>query len=270
MAAAHKGAISFGLVHIPVSLHTATQDNDIHFNQLCKEDLSRVRYKKVCASCGKEVKTEDIIKGFEYEDGKYVVVTDEEFEKIKTEKDKSIQIVHFTDLAGIRPIYYDKTYHVVPEKGGEKAFELLRRAMKQEGKVAIAKTVMGNGEKLLTVIPTDEGLLIETMFFEDEIKALPKEPAKTVVNDAELQMAKSLIDSMSRPFQPEQFHDEYQQRLRELIEQKIQGKEIVAAAPEEESNVIDIMEALKASLAQTLGDHPDLPQKAGRKKTKGA
>ena len=110
MPAAHKGAISFGLVHIPVALHTATQDNDIHFNQLCKEDMSRVRYKKVCASCGQEVGTKDIIKGFEYEDGKYVTVSDEEFEKIKTEKDNSIQILHFTDLAAIRPIDYDKPY----------------------------------------------------------------------------------------------------------------------------------------------------------------
>lgn len=269
MPAAHKGAISFGLVHIPVSLHTATQDNDIHFNQLCKEDGSRIRYKKVCASCGKEVTTQDIIKGFEYEDGKYVTVTDEEFEKIKTEKDKSIQILHFTDLHGIRPIYYDKTYHVVPEKGGEKAFELLRQAMLQESKVAIAKTVMGNGEKLLTIIPTENGLLIETMFFADEVKDVPKETPKTEVNDAELTMAKTLINSMDKSFEPEQFHDEYQNRLKELIHQKIQGREIVAPAAEKETNVIDLMEALKASVEQAKGT--DKPKKTTRKKTtKGA
>ena len=268
MPAAHKGAISFGLVHIPVALHTATQDNDIHFNQLCKEDMSRVRYKKVCASCGKEVTAKDIIKGFEYEDGKYVTVSDDELERIKTEKDKSIRILHFTDLAGIQPIYYDKTYHVVPEKGGEKAFELLRQAMKQEGKVAIAKTVMGNGEKLLTVIPTEQGLLIETLFFADEIKELPKEVPHADVSDAELTMAKTLINSMDKGFEPAQYHDEYQARLRNLIEQKIQGKEIVAAAPEKEGNVIDLMEALKASLAQA-GERP--PKKTGRKRTpKGA
>lgn len=268
MPAAHKGAISFGLVHIPVALHTATQDNDIHFNQLCKEDMSRVRYKKVCASCGKEVGTKDIIKGFEYEDGKYVTVSDEEFERIKTEKDKSIQILHFTDLANIRPIYYDKTYHVVPETGGEKAFELLRTAMKQEGKVAIAKTVMGNGEKLLTIIPTEQGILIETMFFADEIKELPKEVPHADVNDAELTMAKTLIGSMDKEFDPEQYHDEYQVRLRELIEKKIQGKEIVTPVDDVENNVIDLMEALRASLAQT-DDTP--PKKTTRKKTrKGA
>lgn len=126
MAATHKGAISFGLVHIPISLHTATQDNDIRFNQLCKDDHSRIRYKKTCASCGKEVSTKDIVKGFEYDKDKYVIVTDDDFEAIKTEKDRSIQIIHFTALEDIRPIYYDKTYHVIPETGGDKAFELLR------------------------------------------------------------------------------------------------------------------------------------------------
>lgn len=272
MPAAHKGAISFGLVHIPVALHTATQDNDIHFNQLCKEDMSRVRYKKVCASCGKEVGTKDIIKGFEYEDGKYVTVSDEEFEKIKTEKDKSIQILHFTDLAAIRPIYYDKTYHAVPEKGGEKAFELLRQAMKQENKVAIAKTVMGNGEKLLTILPTSEGILIETMFFADEIKELPKEVPHIKVNEAELTMAKALISSMDRAFEPELYHDEYQARLRELIEQKIQGREIVASASEKPSNVINLMEALQASIQHLQEDSPTPPKKkrTSRKKAETA
>lgn len=268
MAAAHKGAISFGLVHIPVSLHTATQDNDIHFNQLCKEDLSRVRYKKVCASCGKEIGTADIVKGFEYEGGKYVVVTDEEFERIKTEKDRTIQILHFTDLHDIRPIYYDRTYHVVPEKGGEKAYALLRQAMREEGKVAIGKTVMGNGEKLLTILPTDDGLLIETMFFEDEIKAIPKEIPQSPVNEAELTMAKTLINSLSKAFEPALYHDEYQQRLRALIEQKIQGREIVAPKAETADNVIDLMEALKASLAQA-GAAPESPA-PGEPTTKGA
>lgn len=113
MAVAHRGAISFGLVHIPVGLYTATQDNDIHFNQLCKEDGSRVKYKKVCAHCGKEISQKDIVKGFEYEQGKYVVMTDDDFEKAKTEKDRTIHILHFTDMENIRPIYYDKTYHAL-------------------------------------------------------------------------------------------------------------------------------------------------------------
>ncbi len=249
MAVSHRGAISFGMVYIPVGLYAATQDNDIHFNQLCKEDGSRVKYKKVCASCGKEVGAGDIVKGFEYEQGKFVTMTDDDFEKAKSEKDKTIHILHFTDLPNIRPIYFDKTYHAIPEQGGDKAFELLRRAMKDENKIAVAKTVMGTKEKLLALIPTDDGILIETLLFADEIKDAPKEVSHPEVNDAELQMAKTLIGAMVKNFEPEQYKDEYREKLWEIINAKIQGKEVVA--PQESIvSVIDLMEALKQSLSQ--------------------
>lgn len=162
----------------------------------------------------------------------------------------SIHILHFTDLNSIRPIYYDKTYHAVPEAGGDKAFELLRKAMKDENKVAIAKTVMGTKEKLLTLIPTDDGILIETMFFADEVKQAPKEPAHPEVNEAELTMAKTLINTMVKDFEPSLYKDEYQVKLREIIEQKISGKDVTVSSPDVQVNVIDIMEALKQSLAQ--------------------
>lgn len=249
MAVSHRGAISFGMVHIPVGLYTATQDNDIHFNQLCKEDGSRVKYKKVCASCGKEVGTGDIVKGFEYEPGKFVTMTDDDFEKAKSEKDKTIHILHFTDLPNIRPIYFDKTYHAIPEQGGDKAFELLRRAMKDENKIAVAKTVMGTKEKLLALIPTDNGILIETLLFADEVKDAPKEVSHPEISEAELQMAKTLIGAMVKEFEPEQYKDEYREKLWEIINGKIQGKEVVA--PQETVvSVIDLMEALKQSLSQ--------------------
>lgn len=250
MAVSHKGGISFGLVYIPVALYTATQDNDIHFNQLHKEDHSRIRYKKTCAHCGKEVTNEDIIKGFEYDKDRYVVVDDKDFEKIKTEKDRTIQILHFTDLDSIQPIFYDKTYHTVPETGGEKAFELLRTAMKEENKVAVAKTVMGNKETLLAIMPTEDGIRMETMFYADEIKELPKTYVRPEINESELSMAKTLIGSMVKPFEPNLFKDEYQERLRELIRQKIAGEEVIATKPEGKSNVIDLMEALQKSIEQ--------------------
>ena len=250
MAVSHRGAISFGMVHIPVGLYTATQDNDIHFNQLCKEDGSRVKYKKVCSGCGKEIGAGDIVKGFEYEKGKYVTLTDDDFEKAKSEKDKTIHILHFTDLQNIRPIYYDKTYHAVPEQGGVKAFELLRRAMKEENKVAVAKTVMGTKEKLLALIPTEDGILVETLFFAEEVKETPKELGHPQVQEAELTMAKTLINAMVQPFRPEQYQDEYKAKLWEIINKKIQGKEITAPAENIQVNVIDIMEALKQSLAK--------------------
>lgn len=270
MPATQKGAISFGLVHIPVALHTATQDNDIHFNQLCKEDGSRVKYKKVCASCGKEVGTDGIVKGFEFAPGQYVTMTDADFEKAKTAKDKAIQILHFAELSDIRPIYYDKTYHAVPEAGGDKAYELLRRAMLDEGKVAIAKSVIGQSEKLLCLIPTEQGILVETLFFHDEVKAMPKEPAHPELSEAELTMAKTLVNNMVQPFQPEQYHDEYQVRLREIIEAKINGQEITQAPNEQQTNVINIMDALEASLKQMEEQNKTPPKKRTARKKKEA
>ncbi|MBR0277768.1 MAG: Ku protein [Clostridia bacterium] len=249
MAVAHRGAISFGMVHIPVGLYTATQDVDIHFNQLCKEDGSRIKYKKICSGCGKEVGQDGIIKGFEYEKDKYVTLTDDDFEKAKSEKDRAIHILHFTDLTNVRPIYFDKTYHAIPEQGGDKAFELLRRAMKDENKVAIAKTVMGTKEKLLALIPTDNGILIETLFFAEEVKEAPKNTAPSEIKDEELSMAKTLIGAMVKDFEPELYKDEYREKLLEIINAKIQGKEITT--PKETIiGVVDIMEALKQSLAQ--------------------
>lgn len=265
MAVSHKGAISFGLVHIPVSLYTATQDNDIRLNQLHKDDNQRIRYKKVCGHCGKEVTTSDIIKGYEYDQDKYAIITDDDFEKIKTEKDKTIQILHFANLDEINPMYFYKSYHAVPDVGGDKAFELLRTAMKEENKVAIAKTVMGTQEALLTIIPTEEGILIETMYYEDEIKEIPKAITHFELNDAELKMAKTLINTMVKPFNPELYEDEYQIKLRELIEKKISGKEIVTVKQEPQNNVIDLMEALKASIEQNK-----TPAKKKAIKKKGA
>lgn len=269
MAVAHKSVISFGMVAIPVAMYTATQDNDIHFNQLHREDNSRIRYKKACAHCGKEIGPGDVVKGYEYDKDHYVVVTDEEIEKIKTEKEKSIRILHFAQLNQISPIYYEKTYQTIPEPGGEKAFELLRQALMAEQKIAIGKTVLGTKDTLMAIIPREDGMLISTMFYEDEIKALPKSYNRPEVAEPELKMAEQLIDSMDTPFDPAAYKDEYQGKLKELIESKINGKEIVAAQPEQEGgNVINLMDALKASLEQNKGK----PEPKGRKakKEKGA
>jgi len=246
--ASRKSVITFGMVAIPISLTTATQDNDIHFNQLHKEDNSRIRYKKTCAHCGKEIKAEDIVRGFEYDKDKYVVITDEEIEKIKTEKEKSIQILHFAQLNQISPVYYDKTYQAFPEPGGEKAFELLRAALIAEQKIAIGKTVLGTRDTLMAIIPRQDGILISTMFYADEVKALQKPYHKPEISEQELNMAKLLINSMDTPFDPSQYKDEYQAKLRALIETKISGQEVVAPESEGPSKVIDLMEALKTSV----------------------
>ncbi len=250
----HKSVITFGMVAIPIAMFTATQDNDIHFNQLHKEDNSRIRYKKTCGHCGKEIKADDIVKGYEYEKEKYVVITDEEIEKIKTEKEKSIQILHFAQLKQISPVYYEKTYQAAPEAGGEKAFELLRSALMAEQKIAIGKTVMGTKDTLMAIIPREEGILISTMFYADEVKALQKQYNKPEVSDQELNLAKLLINSMDTPFDPEKYRDEYQAKLRELIETKISGKEVVASEPVSAGKVIDLMEALRASVEKAKTD----------------
>lgn len=248
MAVSHRTVISFGLVAIPIALYTATQDNDIHFNQLHKEDHSRIRYKKTCVHCGKEIGSEDIVRGYEYDKDHYVVVTEEELERIKTEKDRSIQILHFAQLNQISPVYYEKTYQAVPEAGGEKAFELLRAALMAEQKIAIGKAVLGTRDTLMAIIPRESGILISTMFYADEVKDLPKSYQKPEVSEAELNMAKTLINSMDTPFNPVEYKNEFQGKLRELIEYKVTGKDIVAAAPEQQSNVINLMDALKASV----------------------
>lgn len=249
-----KSVITFGMVAIPIAMYTATQDNDIHFNQLHEEDKSRIRYKKTCAHCGKEINSSDIVKGFEYDKDKYVVITEEEIEKIKTEKEKSIQILHFAQLNQISPVYYDKTYQAAPETGGEKAFELLRSALMDEQKIAIGKTVMGTKDTLMAIIPREEGILISTMFYADDIRDLQKQYAKPEVSGQELDLAKLLINSMDTPFDPEKYKDEYQAKLRTLIESKISGKEIVTTETENVGKVVDLMEALKASVDKAKKD----------------
>jgi len=261
----HKGAITFGLVHIPVGLYKATQDNDIRFNQLCKND-SRIQYKKVCSSTGKEVDPKNIVKGFKYSDSEdYVILTDDDFESAKSEKDRNINILHFADLEQVPPIFFDQSYHIAPEKGGEKAFALLRQAMLDENKIAIAKSVIGNSGKLLIIMPTHDGMLIETLYYEDEIRDMPKS-VKAEIKEPELKMAKQLVQSMVQEFDPSLYKDEYQARLKEIIEDKIQGKEIVSATPEKKTNVIDLMEALQESVKAEKDKKPKA-KKATTKKT---
>ena len=251
MAVAHKGAISFGLVNIPVDLYTATQDVGIRFNQLHKACKQRIKYKKVCPNCNiSDLKPDDIVKGYEYEKDRYVIMENEDFENIKTEKDKSITILHFADLEQIDPIFFEKTYYVTPN-GSDKAYALLKTALENERKVAIGKTVLGTKETLVTIRPAKEGLIIETMYFLEEIKAIPKPVANIEVVEAELDMAKMLINNMTAEFKPEEYNDTYTERLKDAIDKKINGQEVVEAVPQPKSNVIDLMDALRQSVQAT-------------------
>lgn len=251
MAYSYKGSISFGLVYIPVALHNSIKQNDIGFNMIDKKTMSRVRYKKTCEDCeNREVKQEDIVKGFEYEEGKYVIFEEKDFEKIKTKKDKNITIEQFVDIAEVDPIYYDKPYYVVPT-GAEKAYAVLLTAMEQSGKAAIAKTVLGTKETLVMIRAKDGQMLLNTLFFADEVV---KNPAKEVTekgNAAELKIAQTIIESMTGKFEPEQYKDEYREKVQEAIEKKIAGKEIAAPKEKNFGTVSNLMEALTKSLELT-------------------
>lgn len=256
MAYSYKGSISFGLVYIPVTLHNTVKNNDIAFNLIDKNTMSRVKYVKTCADCGRrEVKQEDIVKGFEYEDGKYVIFEAKDFEKIKTKKDKNITIEKFVNLSEVDPLYFDKPYYVVPT-GAERAFGILVGAMEEEGKAAVAKTVLGTKEKLILIRAKDGQMLLNTLFFQEEVTSNPAGEIRQKGSVAEIKMAKAIIEGMSGRFDPAEYRDEYRERLRAAIERKIAGKEIVAPKERGEGQVIDLMEALTKSLELTKKSEP--------------
>ena len=251
MAVAHRGSISMGLVLIPVGLYKTTVDNDIHFNQLCRESKERIQYKKYCRHCDKEIKSEDIIKGYEYEKGKYVVMPNEGLEKIKTKKDKTIHNLQFAKTSEVNMSYYEREYYAMPYDGPVKAFELIRPSRLCQQKEAIRNTYRGSSKDMADMNPTKDGIIVKTLFYQDEITAMPKTVPKMKLDENELNMAKMLIENMTKPFDASDFHDEYQERLRAAITKKIQGQEIVAVDTNGPSNVIDLMEALQKSLELT-------------------
>ena len=251
MAYSYKGSISFGFVYIPITLHASTQEHGISFHLLDKKTKSRVKYKKTCVDCkDKEIKNEDIIKGYEYEKGKYVLFDDDDFEKIKSIKEKSIVIEQFVNVDEIDPIYYQKAYYVVPT-GAEKAYYLLLQAMEQENKAGLAKSIIGTKENLIIIRAKNHQMILNTLFFEDEIKSNPNQEIMEKVTQAELKLAKTLIREMTASFKPKQYKDEYHQKIKKAIEAKIAGKKIVAVKEKAQVPIVDLMEALKNSLKQT-------------------
>jgi len=246
---AQKTVLSFGLVAIPIALHPAVQENDVGFHQLHRADQRRIRYKKVCEGCGKEIKQSDIVKGFEFEKDRHVVVTDGELEAIKTEKEKAIQILHFVAPGEISTVSCARAWHACPEPGGEKAFELLRRALIDEDKIAVGKTVLGAKESLMAVLAHEDGLIVQSLYFADEIKPSPP-PARPKAAAQEVAMARKLVQAMDVPFDPAEYRDEYQARLKALLESKISGEAFAAPVKSGQVKVADLMEAFKQSIEQ--------------------
>jgi DNA end-binding protein Ku len=271
-----SGAISFGLVNVPVKLYSAVSRKTVRFNQLNAETGNRIQQKRVDPETGEEVGYDQIVKGYELTKDRYVVITPEELESLDPEKTRTVDIEDFVDLDEIDPVYYDHPYYLVPDKGATKAYGLLLGAMKQANKVAIARVVLRSKEQLVAIRPAGDVLMMETMLFHDEvvpshdIEDLP-DGKELKATDRELKMAQQLIDSLSSDFEPEKYRDEYREKVLELIERKAAGEEI-AVQPEapEPKKVPDLMAALEASLAAVKGDSAGNGGQAEPKKKRSA
>lgn len=248
-----KGAITFGLITIPVGLYSAIEEKSFRFNQLHDKDKGRIRYKRVCSACGEEVPYDEIIKGYEFEKGNYVVFSEEELQRLPADSIKAIDVVAFVPLDEIDPVYFDKPYYVAPEPTGLKAYKLLGQAMTGSGRIGIAKITLRDKEHLATLRVRDGVFVLETMHWPDEIRTpqfdeLTKEPD---IRQQELDMARSLIENLSDSFDPEAFVDEYRERLAAAVQSKVEGMEVAAAPTKEPTQIHDLMEALKASVEAT-------------------
>ena len=254
-----KGSISFGLVNIPIALYPATRREELKFRLLRKSDLSPVNYKRVAEKDGREVSWDQIVKGYEYEKGKYVVLKDEDFQRVDLEATQTVDIKDFVDQEEIDPMFFYKPYYLEPQKGGDKAYALLRDSLKDTKKVGVAKVVIKTRQYLAGVKPEDGVLVLELMHFADEL-ADPEKlrvPKKMEVGKPEMNMAKSLIDGMTSKWEPEKYKDDYREALMDVIEEKVEagGKEIEEKprkAPKP-TKVIDLVSVLQKSLEQTGG-----------------
>ena len=250
-ASVWKGHLTFGLVTIPVRLFSAARSETISFNMLHKDDHSRIRQVTYCQLEDKPIARSETVKGYEYEKDHYVVVEDEEIRKVAPKTAKVMEILEFVKSDQVDPIYLESSYYVAPEEGGEKAYALLFTALKESGYFALAKVAMHNREHIIVMRPGDKGIVSHTMYFQDEIRQVDEfRTDTTLVKDKELAMAKMLISSLEAEFEPQKYHDSYRENLQKMIEAKIEGKKVVETPAEHVAPVIDIMEALKKSLAE--------------------
>ncbi|WP_330619535.1 non-homologous end joining protein Ku [Vallitalea pronyensis] len=271
-----KGSISFGLVNIPIKMFAATESKDVRFRYIHKTCNTPVKYKKVCPTCNEEVKEEDIVKGFEYEPGRFVIITNEDLESVKSEVNgKTIEIVDFVKLSEIDPIYFNKTYYLAPQDTVGKAYKLLRKAMDDTEKIAIARITIRNKQSLAALRVLKNVLVMETIFYPDEVRPIsqvPGLPEDENVNEGELTIANQLIDQLTAAFDPSKYKDDYREAMLDLINKKIAGQDVQVTKEAPERNVIDLMEALQASLQQAKpqkGKPEKSTAKEKKKKTTG-
>lgn len=246
-----KGAISFGLVHVPVKMFSATEDKDISMRMIHKTCSTPLSYVRQCPTCSKEVEWEEIVKGFEYEPGRFVLFRKDELELLNGEANKEIHILDFVRLSEIDPVYFQKTYYLAPDGTGANAYNLLLRSLRESGKIGIAKVSIRSKSSLAAIRVVDRCIAMETMFYPDEIRPIqqvPNLPEQENVNEKELTMAKMLIEQLTTPFEADKYQDEYRHALQQAIQQKVAGEEIRIAPEQQKTNVVDLMAALQASL----------------------
>lgn len=252
-----KGAISFGLVHVPVKMFSATEDKDISMKYIHEKCGTPISYVRKCQYCDSEAPWEEISRGYEYEPGRYVLFQKEELDSL-SEVNREIKILDFVNLQEIDPIYFQKTYYLAPNETGANAYSLLLEAMKQSGKIGIAKVSIRSKSSLAAIRIVDNCLAMETIFYPDEIRAVqqvPNLPEHPSINEKELTMARMLIEQLSTPFEPDKYQDDYRYNLYEIIQKKIAGEEIHVSPEQEKTKVIDLMSALQASL-DAVGGKP--------------
>ncbi|MCU1237824.1 MAG: Ku domain protein [Candidatus Solibacter sp.] len=250
-ASVWKGHLTFGMVSFPVRLFSAARSETVSFNLLHKEDNSRIRQVTYCALEDKPIQRSETVKGYEYEKDHYVVIDEEDIKKVAPKTARVMEILEFVKAEQVDPIYLESSYYVAPDEGGEKAYALLFQALRESSFYAVAKVAMHNREHIIVLRPGAKGILSHTMFYQDEIRQVEEFRTDTsLVKDKELAMAKMLISSLEADFEPQKYHDTYRANLTKMIEDKIEGRKVVATPSEHIAPVIDIMEALKKSLAE--------------------
>ncbi len=277
-----KGHLTFGLLSLPVRLYSAARGETVSFNQLHKSDHSRVKQMLYCQVEDKPISRSDIVKGYEYEKDKYVVVEDEEIKKVAPKTAKTMEVLEFVKADEVDPIYLESSYYLAPDEGGEKPYALLFEALRQSGYFGVAKIAMHNREHIVILRPGAKGILLHTMYYPDEIRQVEEFRTDiSTVKPKELELAKTLVQSLEAPFEPQKYKDDYRENLMAMIQAKVEGKEVVAPAePVHKAPVIDILEALKASLAEgkkpprgvkeaTTGQEVSMPSTDSAKPKKG-
>ena len=250
-ASVWKGHLIFGMVSFPIRLFSAARSETISFNMLHKDDHSRIKQITYCQLEDKPIPRSETVKGYEYEKDHYVVIDDEDIKKVAPRTAKVMEILEFVKADQVDPIYLESSYYVAPDEGGEKAYALLFTALKDSGYYGVAKVAMHNREHIIVLRPGAKGILSHTMYFQDEIRQVEEFRTDTsLVKEKELAMAKMLISSLEENFEPQKYHDAYRDNLKKMIEDKIEGRNVVETPAEHFAPVIDIMEALKKSLAE--------------------